>query len=261
MGTFLHHDRFASVFVEARDVIVWLPPGYEARRNRRYPVVYFHDGQNVFDGATSFLPGQEWRVDEAADSLIRNHRTPPFIVVAVANTSARMREYTRAADPKHGGGGLAPYERFLIEELKPFIDRTYRTRPGPSHTGIVGSSLGGLASLALGLDHPEVFGLVGAVSPSVWFADRDILTFARAGTGHPFRLWLDMGGAEGSAAAAGSRPWLDDARALRDALVARGWREGADLRYVEAEGAAHNEQAWARRVPAIIEFLLSGARD
>lgn len=256
LGEFRRHDAFPSKHAGARDVVVWLPPGYEANTSRRYPVIYFHDGQNVFDGATSFIPGQEWRADEAADSLIRNRRVPPFLMVAVANTAKRMSEYTRVPDERHGGGGQSAYDRFLLEELQPFIDATYRTRRGAASTGIVGSSLGGLAAISLGLSHPDRFGLVGCVSPSVWWGKGEVVRFVQSGEGHPVRLWLDMGTAEGRAAMPEPDENILGARALRDACLARGWREGEDFRYHEAAGAGHNERAWAQRLPQILEFLL-----
>lgn len=256
-GEVRRHDAFPSRFVKARDVVVWLPPGYGTQAERRYPVVYLHDGQNVFDGATSFIPGQEWRADEAADRLVRSGRLAPFLMVAVANTPDRMAEYTSEADSGHGGGRSADYFRFLLEELQPFVDANYRTLRGPGSTAIIGSSLGGLAALDLGLAHPDRFGLVGCVSPAVWWADTAIVRRVRAGTKAPLRVWLDVGTEESTGSATGRRVWLDHARLLRDALAAKGWREGADLHYEEAEGARHNEAAWAARIERILEFLLA----
>ncbi|HJZ83033.1 MAG TPA: alpha/beta hydrolase-fold protein, partial [Pyrinomonadaceae bacterium] len=151
----LHHNFHSNVLNNDRDVIVYLPPGYEADKQKRYPVFYMHDGQNIFDGATSYIPGQEWRVDEVAQSLIAASRIEPLIIVGIYNAGReRVNEYTPAQDAKYKAGGKADlYGRFLVEEVKPFIDRTYRTMPDSKHTGLGGSSLGGLISLYLGLKY------------------------------------------------------------------------------------------------------------
>jgi enterochelin esterase-like enzyme len=164
-GDIRYHKNFHSkVLNNDRDIIVYLPPGYETNKNKRFSVFYMHDGQNLFDGATSFIPGQEWKVDETAQSLINAHKIEPLIVVGIYNTGKdRVNEYTPAQDPKYKAGGNADlYARMLVEELKPFIDRTYRTKPDAAHTGLGGSSLGGLVSLYLGLTVPgtEVCGCV-----------------------------------------------------------------------------------------------------
>src|SRR5258705_10465824 len=150
--------------------MVYLPPGYEASKRKSYSVFYLHDGQNLFDGATSFIPGQEWRVDETAQRLIDAGKIEPLIIVGINNAGKdRIDEYTPAADAKYKAGGKANlYGRMLVEELKPFIDAHYRTRQGAAHTGVGGSSLGGLVSLYLSLKYPRVFGRAAVVSPSVW---------------------------------------------------------------------------------------------
>ena len=159
-----------------RDVLVYLPPGYDVSKSKRYSVFYLHDGQNLFDGATSFIPGQEWRVDEAAQRLIADGKIEPLIIVGVYNTKGRINEYTPAADAKYKlGGNAGLYGRMLVEELKPFIDAHYRTKKDAKHTGLGGSSLGGLASIYLALKYPNVFARAAVVSPSVWFANRQIV--------------------------------------------------------------------------------------
>jgi predicted alpha/beta superfamily hydrolase len=251
-GEFRTHTKFRSKFLTAeRDVLVYLPPGYALDEQRRYPVLYMHDGQNLFDGATSFVPGQEWRVDETAQALILARAVEPVIIVGVYNTGReRVEEYTPSADPKFKVGGKAElYGRLLVEELKPFIDSHYRTKTGAGDTGLGGSSLGGLVTMYLGLRYPEVFGKLAVVSPSVWWDRRRIVSDVKAlASKTQARVWLDMGTDEGPNA-------IGDARRLRDALVSKGWSLGGDLSYFEAQGAKHSEAAWALRVDPMLRFL------
>lgn len=251
------HRAFGSRFVVARTVRVLLPPGYSAHRNRRYPVVYMHDGQNLFDGATSFVAGGEWRVDETMRRLTGTGAVEPVIVVGIDNAGPlRIDEYTHVRSSGamgtrsfDGGGKADLYGRFVVEELKPFIDRVYRTRPELDATGLGGSSLGGLVTMYLGLKYPRVFGKLIVASPSVWWADEAILSSVRSLPGPTGqRIWVDIGTEEGEQAVTG-------ARKLRDALVERGWREGVDLRFVEERGARHDEAAWAGRFDEVMEFL------
>lgn len=251
-----HKNFHSNILNNDRDVIVYLPAGYDATKRTRYSVFYMHDGQNLFDGATSFIPGQEWRVDEIAQSLIAARKIEPLIIVGVYNNKDRINEYTPAADAKYKMGGKADlYGRMLVEELKPFIDSHYRTKKGAEHTGLGGSSLGGLASLYLALKYPKVFGRVAVVSPSVWFANKQIVHYVEALPKKPnVRIWMDMGTKEGRTPEEAQQT-VNDARLLQKTLVKKGWRVGRDLKYFEAEGAEHNEAAWAARVEAILAFL------
>jgi predicted alpha/beta superfamily hydrolase len=248
-GIIRTHPAVRSAFLaQPRDLIVYLPPDYFDSPERRYPVLYMHDGQNLMDASTSF--SGEWSVDEAAEQLIQAGQVEPLIIVGVSNTSDRIAEYTQEPDPRYPAGGKADaYGRFLVEELKPMIDAKYRTRTGPGDTGLAGSSLGGLVSLYLGMKYPGTFSRLGVISPSVWWADRDILEHVRElGTKPPLKLWVDMGTMEDKDA-------IPDARLLREALIAKGWVEGSDLRYVEIEGAVHNEQAWSLRIDDVLRYL------
>ena len=251
----VHKSFHSKLLNNDRDVLVYLPPGYETSKGRRYSVLYLHDGQNLFDGATSFIPGQEWRVDETIQSLISTGQIEPLIVVGIYNTKDRVNEYTPVEDVKYKGGKADLYGRMLVEELKPFIDGTYRTRKGAKHTGLGGSSLGGLVSLYLGLKYPQVFGRVAVLSPSVWFADKQIVHYVEALSKRPnLRIWMDTGTREGRNTE-DAQNTLANVRLLRDTLVRKGWRPGKDLSYFEAEGAEHNERAWAARVEPILRFL------
>ncbi len=252
----LHKGFHSKTLNNDRDVIVYLPPGYEANKSKRYPVFYMHDGQNIFDGATSFIPGQEWRVDETAQTLISAGKIEPLIIVGIYNAGVeRVNEYTAAADPKYKAGGKANlYGMFLVWELKPFIDATYRTKSDAAHTGLGGSSLGGLISLYLGLTHPNVFSRIAVVSPSVWWANSHIVQYTEGRPKEPLRIWLDIGTKEGGNSDEARRT-VEGARLLKDTLVEKGWKPEKDLKYFEAEGAEHNERAWAARVEQILEFL------
>jgi predicted alpha/beta superfamily hydrolase len=245
-GDFERHTAFASKILDKpRNLTVFLPPGY-TESNKRYPVLYMHDGQNLFDPATGFA-GQEWHMDETASRLIAEGKLPPLIIVGIWNTSARMQEYTNGA-----AGKSAAYGRMIIEELMPFIDSKYRTLTGPQNTGLGGSSLGGLVTMAIALEYPNVFGKLAIVSPSVWWENQAILQDVGkyAGTARP-KIWLDIGTNEGRT----PEKTVADTRLLRDALVAKGWKLNQNLAYMEAEGAAHNEKSWAARVGPMLEFL------
>jgi predicted alpha/beta superfamily hydrolase len=240
-----------------RPISIYLPEAYFADPARRFPVFYLHDGQNLFDGRTSYVAGRTWEAGSTADNLSAAGEIEPVILVGVANTGVRrMAEYTPTRDPRLGGGEGHAYGRLLLEELKPFIDRTYRTRTGPENTALGGSSLGGLISLYLGLLHPQVFGKLAVMSPSVWWNHRAILSFVhRAEAKIRPRIWLDMGTAEG---ARHVRDTID----LRRLLLRKGWHEGPpvtrpDLAYAEAEGAVHDEAAWASRFDQVLRFLFA----
>lgn len=251
-GEFRYHQLHSDFLPDDRSLIVYLPPEYARETSRRYPVLYMHDGNNIFDRATAFM-GREWQVDETAQNLIREGRIRDLVIVGVYNTPGRIFEYTwipRPEDPPGGGGER--YGRLLADEVKPFIDRTYRTLPGRADTAVMGSSLGGLVSFYLGRHRGDTFGAVGLVSPSVWWAERAVLREVPQ-LRRDLRVWLDMGTKEGQNPVQG----LENARALRDALQARGYRQGVDLGYYEDEGGTHDEPAWARRVHRPLEFFFA----
>lgn len=244
----LHHNFRSAHLQERRSFIVYLPPGYKPRAARRYPTLYLHDGQNVFDRATSV--GEEWRADETAQALITANEIEPLIMVGIYNTGEhRIAEYTPTAIEGKGGGGADAYGRMLVQELKPLIDSKYKTLPGAGSTGMAGSSLGGLLTMHLALQYPTVFSRLALLSPSVWWDKRVILrTVDALPSKLPCKIWLDAGTKEGDEV-------LRDTRALRDALTGKGWVEGEDLAYHEADGGEHNEASWAGRVGPFLKFL------
>jgi predicted alpha/beta superfamily hydrolase len=250
------HERFHSRFLpDDRDIIVYLPPGYDRDPAARYPVLYLHDGQNLFDPETAFERGHHWHVGETANALIDSHRLPPLIIVGIANTGARrLYEYTHTHDRRRGGGDADDYGRLIIEELKPFIDDTYQTRTDAASTGLGGSSLGGLVTLYLGLLRPDVFSKLAVLSPSVWWDRRSVLRTVRdrgqAGFGETARprIWVDMGTAEG-------RYHLENTRLLRAGLLKAGWQDGDSLHYEEVPDGTHSERSWAARFGRVLEWL------
>jgi predicted alpha/beta superfamily hydrolase len=255
-GNIQEHRGFKSkIFANRRDVLVYLPRGYRRFSRQLYPVLYLQDGQNILDAATSFA-GVEWGVDETAQRLIRKNLIEPLIIVAIANTGEeRIHEYaptrgvidTSAKRKKRSRGLARNYGRFLIEELKPYIDRKYRTKREAEFTGLGGSSLGGLLTLSLGLWFPNVFTRLIAMSPSVWWDDQVIVKMVEQLDGKlPLKIWLDTGTNE---------PGWERARILRDALVEKGWKLFDDLQYTEVEGGDHSEGAWSTRVDPALRFL------
>ena len=255
-GNIKRHRRFRSkILGNHRDVLVYLPRGYSRFSRRRYPVLYLQDGQNVFDAATSFA-GVEWGVDETAQRLIRRNLIEPLIIVAVANmTDDRIHEYaptpgvidSKAKRKKHSKGLARKYGRFLTEELRPYIDKKYRTKPEAEFTGLGGSSLGALLTLSVGLWFPNAFTRLIVMSPSVWWDDCVIYKMVEElDKKLPLKIWLDTGTRE---------PGWERARTLLDRLIEKGWRLGEDLIYAEIEGGDHSEGAWAARVDPALRFL------
>ena len=249
-GQLRKYDNFRSKFLRnQRDIVVYVPPDYDQQPERRYPVLYMHDGQNLFDAATAFN-GQDWHVAQTADYAISAGLVEPLIVVGLYNTGkTRLREYTPTSVPRLGGGRADRYAKFLIEEVKPVVDRDYRTKQEASQTGLAGSSLGGLVSIYLGLKFSNVFSKIAALSPSVWWNQRVIVRFAQAAPVEPRpRIWLDIGTREGPRI-------VDDVEKFRDVLLSKGWQNDRDLHYERVEGAEHNEAAWAARVGPFLQFL------
>jgi predicted alpha/beta superfamily hydrolase len=260
-GNIKRHPAFPSkILGNRRDVLVYLPRGYGRLSRRRYPVLYLQDGQNVFDAATSFS-GVEWGVDETAERLTKENLIEPLIIVAVANMGEkRVDEYTptrgvidaKAKRKKRSKGLARQYGHFLIEELKPYIDRKYRTNPSAEFTGLGGSSLGGLVTFALGILYPQTFSRLMVMSPSIWWDDFAIYRLVDSiQRKPPLKIWLDTGTAE--------LGW-ERARELVNRLLEKGWKLQKDLQYMEVQGADHSEAAWAPRVEPALRFLFPSGK-
>ena len=232
---------FSPQLNNARDVLVYLPPGH-AEPGRRFPVLYMQDGQNLFDSGTAF-GGNEWQVDETMQALSAEGLSA--IVVGLPHAGeARVPEYSPfpAFVPARGEDYLA----VVVETVKPLIDAAFQTRPDREAPGILGSSMGGLISLYAFFRHPQVFGMAGIMSPALWYSRGRIDDYVRRSPFVPGRLYLDNGSRENSAAR------------MAHLLEEMGYQPGRDLLYVVEEGAQHNEAAWARRLPDALRFLLGG---
>lgn len=229
-----------------RDLTVYLPPSYGGGE-RRYPVLYMQDGQNLFDPEESFAGS--WRVDTAMDHAAA--RGFEGIAVGIRHAGEeRLVEYSPFDDPEAGPGRGREYVTYLAEAIKPLVDARYRTIPGRGTTCVAGSSMGGLISLFAFFARPDVFGAVAAMSPSLWYAGRAIFGAVEAAPFEPGRIYLDVGRREGE-------DTLADARRLRDLLLAKGYRKGDQVRYVEDTAGGHEEAAWGRRLRAALPFLLA----
>jgi len=269
LGTLHHHPSFASKFVDPRPVDVWLPPGYAAQGEaRRFAVIYLHDGQNLFDPQKAF-GGVPWAIDEAVVRLSQSGAIREAIVVGIWNTEKRWHEYMpqKAVDMPEAAGlrkALAEgqegevisdhYLRFIVQEVKPFVDSEYRTLPAPENTVVMGSSMGGLASLYALCEYPETFGGAGCLSTHWPAASEALLAYLGQALPHPghHRLYFDYGTEDVDAP---YEPYQTQADAL---MRAAGYREGIDWTTYKFPGAGHSERAWRERVHVPLQFLLEG---
>ncbi|PTX15224.1 enterochelin esterase-like enzyme [Pontibacter mucosus] len=243
-GELVYHEKVGkSALIPPRDLVVWLPPNYEQDKKKHYPVLYLHDGQNLFDPNTSSF-GVDWRVDETADSLIRNKTIEPIIIVGINNTPDRMQEYT----PGEKG---AAYMDYVVNTVKPFIDSTYRTRPGAKYTATGGSSAGGTIAFMLAWEHPEIFSKAICMSPAFKIQDIDYVDDVQAykGKKKPVYFYIDNGGVELEEQL---QPGIDE---MLQTLKQKGYREGKDYTWVKDDKAKHFESAWGKRMPQALQLL------
>ena len=247
------HRAFRSRHLpDPHDLIVYLPPGYEDEPERRYPVLYMHDGQNLFDPDTSFIKGRTWEMREQADEAIEAGEVEPLIIVGIYNAGdRRLAEYTHERDWHRGGGEADHYGLLLTEDLMPWIARRYRVRTDRVSTGLGGSSLGGLVTLYLGLRYAHMFGRLAILSPSVWWNHKSILGYLNERAPQIWerpRMWLDVGEGEGHRT-------LRDTEMLARRLRANGWVSGETLQFECVADGTHDEASWARRVKPMLRFL------
>jgi len=250
------HEIRSRVFGNTRLLRVWLPPDYDGWGEVRYPVLFLNDGQNLFDPATAFA-GVHWQVGETATRLIAERKIHPLIIVGIDNTKSRGREYIpyNAGDPKVKNPRGKCYPEFLQREVMPLIEERYPVLKGAEHTGLGGSSLGGLITLYTELAAPAVFGRLLIESPSLFVANGKIIDECRSVRNWPARVYLGMGTQETGDPAKDAKI-VEDVRKL-EAVLREAGLDDRRLRVRIDEGATHNESAWAARFSEALEFLYS----
>lgn len=235
-----HKEVFSPILNNKRDIVVWLPIGYNPQRNpdKKYPVLYMHDGQNIMDPKTAYV-GKDWRVDETVMKLIKQKKIKEIIVVGIYNSPDRLDEYSWTEKGQN-------YLKFIVTELKPFIDTTYKTLSDKENTAIMGSSMGGLISFYAAWHYPDIFSMAGCLSSSFYYNnDRSIKQVEEYnGPKKRIKFYIDHG-EDGSTR--GQRMFVE--------LSKKGYVIGQDLDYFYAPGAGHNEKEWAARLERPLLFF------
>ena len=229
-----------------RKIWIYLPLDYYSS-TKSYPVIYMQDGQNLFDIASSF--SGEWKVDESLNQLA-DEGDYGAIVIGIDNGGAyRIEEYSPWIHPSYGGGQGEAYAEFIVATLKPYIDQNYRSLADRDHTGIMGSSLGGLISFYAAIEHQEVFGKAGILSPSFWFSEMAYQHVSQMGKQEDIKFYFVAGSSE-------SEDMIPDMSRMRDSLLAVGF-QSSSINFVQHDDGAHSEWYWAREFPDVYEWLCS----
>ncbi len=233
-----HREIYSRILDSKRDFFVWLPSGYNDNSVKRYPVLYMLDGQNLIDPKTSFA-GKDWQVDETVTRLIREHKIKEIIIVGIYNSKDRLEEYS---DSEKG----ERYRKFLIEDLKAFVDSKYKSLTDNKNTAIMGSSMGGLASFLIAWKHPEVFSMAGCLSSSFYYNDDKVFKMLEEykETKKQIKFYIDHG-----------EDGLVRGQKMFCKLTQMGYVIGTDLDYFYAHGAEHNESEWAKRLERPLLFF------
>jgi predicted alpha/beta superfamily hydrolase len=242
-GTVKYYKNFPGEGIKPRDIIVWLPPEYDSTLNTNYPVLYMHDGQNIVDPQTSTFQ-VDWQIDEAADSLIRKELIEPIIIVGIYNTSDRDDEYS---DAKLG----ISYMRFIVDSLKPFIDRNYRTQPDRENTANGGGSLGGLIAFILMWDYSDIFSKAICFSPAFKIDQYDFIDNVNSykGKEKDFKLYINNGDNELDSQL---QPGVDE---MLKVLQDKGYKPKEDYYFYQGNNSQHSERDWANHIWRALIFM------
>ncbi len=244
-GTVEYIRNFESEGLEPRDIIIWLPPSYDSVIHKCYPVLYMHDGQNIMDPATSSF-NVDWQLDETADSLIKADAINEIIIVGIYNTFNRRSEYS----PNDTG---YRYMDFIAHELKPFVDKNYRTKPEPEFTAVGGSSMGGLISFMLAWEYPDIFSKAACLSPAFIYNELNYVKTVNSyiGPKKPILFYIDNGGIDLEERL---QPGIDE---MIKVLDEKGYKIDEDYFWYKDDNAVHSESAWAQRVWRFLELFFS----
>jgi len=229
-----------------RTIRLYLPPSYETSPDRRYPVIYMHDAQNLFDAATSSY-GQEWGVDETLDAFARTRGFEAIVVGIDHGGDERIHELSPWTNPKYGPAQGEQYMAFVVDVVKPYVDARYRTLADRAHTAMAGSSLGGLETHYALLRYPQVFGQAAIFSPSYWYADEVYAQTKARPWPADTRVYLYIGGHEGDES-------VPDVQRMMALLAASG-RATTDIALHIEPAAEHDERAWRAEFPRAVAWL------
>lgn len=233
------HEFYSYNLKNERDIIVWLPPSYSSS-TKRYPVLYMHDGQNLFNPQTSFI-GYDWKVDETITRLLNKNEIEEIIVVGIYNTRDRLEEYNYFTDKGKS------YAQFIIQELKSHIDENYRTKHSADNTAVMGSSLGGFISFQLMWNIPSVFGKAGCLSNSFWIDNKAVFPMVKNSPKiiKKIKLYMDCGDCE--------TELIEDNKNMYKLLTEIGYNDS--LKWHIEKGGIHSEVDWAKRLHIPLKFL------
>jgi len=248
-NSLVQFNYYSNTLGNVRTVRVLLPPSYNENTLKSYPVLYMHDGQNLFSAATSSF-GVEWQVDETAESLMSQGLMQEAIIVGIDNAGgARISEYTPSVDASYGGGNGDSYLDAIENELKPYIESTYRAKTGAQNTLMMGSSLGGLISFYAGWTRSDVYGKVAGMSSSFWWDSEQLVnTVQNHSTASPQAdFYIDIGGNEGS---------VSSSQLMNSALLSQGFVQGQNMYYYYDANGSHTESSWRNRLVIPLQYLL-----
>jgi predicted alpha/beta superfamily hydrolase len=235
---------------------VLLPPSYGEQESRRYPVVYAVDGQSLW--STSNDPFGIWHLDTELDLLYELDAIEEVIVVGIHTAIDRTTHLSPVPDPQHGGGGAGRLLGIIVDRLKPHVDAAYRTKPGRTHTAMLGSSMGGLFSFLAGWERSDVFGKVACLSSSFWWASRHAVKLVQQGPCPKPRplIYIDSGAPIHPAETDPNlRDGFHHTRSMFRALSDHGFVSGRDLHWLVYTSASHDAASWRSRIAIPLQLL------